>query len=110
VLVGGPDMAPQPPNVRTGPGTRGAPLSCWGPDMAPKPPTFGPARETRGAPLFLLGAPIWPPNPRLQRAPGNPWRSSILLLAWFDQSARTSHQTRAPVRTITMNSIRLRAT
>src|SRR2546427_11640417 len=54
IFVGGPDMAPKPPNVRTAPGNpwRSSILvPSRGPDLAPKPPN-------------------------VRTAPGNPWRSS----------------------------------
>src|SRR6267378_446672 len=80
ILVGGPDMAPKPPNVRTGPGNPGRSSVLLGaPDMAPNPPAFGPARETRGAPLSCWEPRDGPQTPNVRTTPGNPGRSSVLL-------------------------------
>src|SRR5438128_1506818 len=115
-LIGGPDMAPNPPNPRSAPGNpwrSSISRHCLigGPDMAPNPPN---PRSAPGNPWrssisrrYLIGGPDMAPNPPNPRsAPGNPWRSSISR----HYSNNTSHQTRAPVSTITASRIRLSAT
>src|SRR6267378_7914638 len=114
ILVGGPDMAPKPPNVRTAPG------HPWRSSISvSSAPRYGPQTPQRsdrpGTPVALLylgfiSAPMWPPNPPTF---GPPRETRGAPLSRFHQRpdvVRTSHQTRTPVRTITTNSIRLRAT
>src|SRR2546425_8965615 len=82
IFVGGPDMAPKPPNVRTAPGNpwRSSILvPSRGLDMAPNPPNVrtAPGNPWRSSILVPSRGPDMAPKPpNVRTAPGNPWRSS----------------------------------
>src|SRR5207248_8330475 len=82
ILVGGPDMAPKPPYVRSAPAEPwrsstmhfSSTLLLGAPTRPPNPLTFGAPRRSRGAPLRCISPPHYYWGPR--HGPQTPLRSA----------------------------------
>src|SRR2546428_6623705 len=72
-LDGGLDMAPKPPNARSGPGNPcRSPTYMGAPTWPPYPPTLGAARGTRAARQLRWGPRHGPHTPQCSERPGEP--------------------------------------